>query len=59
MSRLRIAGFVDGITFNKVSGEPNSVTPEMVNALKETSLLTLLSNYDLKGIYNADDFGLF
>ena len=31
----------------------------MVNACKETSLPTLLSNYDLKDIYNADKFGLF
>ena len=31
----------------------------MVNAWKETSLPTLLSNYELKGIYNADEFGLF
>ena len=31
----------------------------MVNAWKETSLLTLLSNYELKEIYNADEFGLF
>ena len=31
----------------------------MVNALKETSLSTLLSNYELKDIYNADEFGLF
>ena len=31
----------------------------MVNASKETSLPTLLSNYDLKDIYNADEFGLF
>ena len=31
----------------------------MVNAWKETSLATLLSNYELKDIYNADEFGLF
>ena len=31
----------------------------MVNAWKETSLSTLLSNYELKDIYNADEFGLF
>ena len=31
----------------------------MVNAWKETSLPTLLSNYELKDIYNADEFGLF
>ena len=31
----------------------------MVNAWSETSLPTLLSNYDLEDIYNADEFGIF
>ena len=31
----------------------------MVNALSETSLTILFSNYDLKDFYNADEFGLF
>ena len=31
----------------------------MVNTWSETSLPTLLYNYDLKDIYNADEFGLF
>ena len=31
----------------------------MVNAWSETSLPTLLLNYDLKDIYNADEFRLF
>ena len=31
----------------------------MVNAWKETSLPTILTHYDLKDIYNADEFGLF
>ena len=31
----------------------------MVNAWSETSLTTLLSNNDLKDIYNTDEFGLF
>ena len=47
------------ISFKTVSGESKSVTPEMVNAWSETSLSTLLSNYDLKDIYNVDAFGLF
>ena len=42
-----------------ISGESNSVTPEMVNMWSETSLPTLLYSYDLKDIYNADEFGLF
>ena len=49
----------NNISFKAVSGESKSVTPEMVNAWSETSLPTLLSNYDLKDIYNADEFGLF
>ena len=49
----------NNISFKTVSGESKSVTPEMVNAWSETSLPTLLSNYDLKDIYNADEFGLF
>ena len=47
------------ISFKKISGEGASCTPEMVSPWKETSLPTLLSNYDLKDIYNADEFGLF
>ena len=35
------------------------ITLEMVNAWSETSLPTLLSNYDLKDIYKADEYGLF
>ena len=31
----------------------------MVAAWNETTLPTLLSNYSLKNIYNADEFGLF
>ena len=42
-----------------VSGESKAVTPEMVAGWNETTLLTLLSNYDLENIYNADEFGLF
>ena len=39
------------ITFKNIFGESNPVTTEMVHACKETSLPTLLSNYDLKNIY--------
>jgi len=42
-----------------VSGESKSVTPEMFASWNETTLPTLLSNYGLKDIYNADEFGLF
>ena len=49
----------NNISFKTVSRESKSVTPKMVNAWSETSLPTLLSNYDLKDIYNADEFRLF
>ena len=47
------------ISFKEVSGESKSVNREMTAAWKETSLSTILSRYELKDIYNADDFGLF
>ena len=47
------------ISFKKINDEGASCTPEMVSSWKETSLPTVLSNYDLKDIYNADEFGLF
>ena len=47
------------IKIKKNSGESNSKRAKMVNAWKKTSLPTLLSNYDLKDVYNADQFGLF
>ena len=46
------------ISFKEVSGESKSVTPEITAAWKETSLPTILSRYELKDIYNADEFGL-
>ena len=48
------------ISFEAVSGESKSVTPKMVQAWLETSLPTVSSsNYDLKDIYNADEFRIF
>ena len=49
----------DNILLKTVSEESKSVTSEMLNAWSETSLQTLLSNYHLKEIYNADEFGHF
>ena len=46
----------NNVTFKRISGELNFVTPEMVNVWSETSLPALLYNYDLKDIYNADEF---
>ena len=42
-----------------VSGEVNFASSEMTAPWKETALLTLLSRYELKDIYNADEFGVF
>ena len=47
------------ISFKEVSGESKLVTPEITAAWKETSLHTILSRYELKDSYNADEFGLF
>ena len=47
------------ISLKEVSGESKSVTREMTAAWNETSLPTILSRYELKDIYNTDDFGLF
>ena len=40
-----------------ISGESASVTTEMTAPLNETTLPTLLSNYKLEDIFNADEFG--
>ena len=50
---------VNHITFKTVSGKSKSVTSEMFDGWWETSLPTLSSNYEVKDIYNADEFGLF
>ena len=47
------------VTFREVSGEEKSCTPEMIASWKETHLPTILSRYELKDIFNADEFGLF
>ena len=51
--------FRHNLTFKTVVGESNSVQPEMVASWFETTLPTLLSNYQLEDIFNADEFGLF
>ena len=44
-------------TFKTTWRESESVTPELVDGWWETSLPILLENYELKDIYNADEFG--
>ena len=47
------------ISFKKVSGEGNAYTSDMNAIWTETTLATILANYKLHQIYNADEFGLF
>lgn len=47
------------IVFKTVSGEAQSCTKEMTASWEESTLPTILSNYELRDIYNADEFGLF
>ena len=47
------------ISLKVIGGESKSVTKQMVALWNETTLATLLSKYDSKDIFNADEFGLF
>ena len=42
-----------------IGSESKSVTKEMTSSWSETTLPTILSNYKLENIFNADEFGLF
>ena len=48
-----------GVPFKTVADESKSITEEVNEPWKETTLLTILSRYTLKGTFNADEFGLF
>ena len=48
-----------GIVFKTVSGEAKSCTADMTASWEETTLPTILTNYQLRDIFNADEFGLF
>ena len=48
-----------GVTFKTVSGEAKSCTADMTASWEQTTLPTILTNYKLRDIYNADEFGLF
>ena len=48
-----------GVAFKAIAGEAQSCTLEMTASWKESTLPTLLSNYALRDILNADEFGLF
>ena len=47
------------IVFKTVSGEAKSCTADMTASWEETILPTILTNYQLRDIFNADEFGLF
>ena len=47
------------VSFKKISGEGNACTDEMTAPWAETTLPTILSEYELNQIYNADEFSLF
>ena len=51
--------FGHGITFKLVSGESEKVNKEMIAPWEETTLPAILARYQLKDIFNADEFGLF
>ena len=51
--------FRNNVSFKTVSRESKAVMPEMVTGWNETTLSTLISNYSLENIYNANKFGLF
>ena len=51
--------FRHAITFKDVSGESEKVAKDMTAPWEETTLPTILARYQLKDIFNADEFGLF
>ena len=51
--------FRNGASLKTMPGESSHVTPDMTASWNDTSLPTLLSNYSLENICNADEFGLF
>ena len=50
--------FRHGITSKEISGESEKVTKEMAAPWEETTLPTLLARYQLKNVFNGDEFGL-
>ena len=48
-----------GIVFKTVSGEAKLCTADMTASWEETTLPTILTHYQLRNIFNADEFALF
>ena len=48
-----------GIVIKTASGEAKCCTEDIIASWKETTLPAILTNYQLRDIFNADEFGLF
>ena len=46
------------VTLQGVSGEENAATPEIIASWNNNYLPTILTKYELKNIYNANECGL-
>ena len=57
--KVRFLFFRNGISFKNISGEMSAVTEELTAPWNETKIPTLISNYKLQNVFNADEFGLF
>ena len=51
--------FRHDITFKEISGKSEKVTKEMTAPWEERILPKILARYQLKDIFNADEFGVF
>ena len=53
------SSFLDMALLSRRSLGSQKVTKEMTAPWEETTLPTILARYELKDIFNADEFGLF
>ena len=51
--------FRHNVSLKIIGGNSKSVTKEMTSSWSETTLPTIVSNYKLEDIFNADEFSLF
>ena len=56
---MNLLFFKHKIFLKVIGGECKSATDEITSFWNETTLPTILSNYKLQAIFNADQFGLF
>lgn len=47
------------IVFKTVSGEAKSCTADLTASWEETTLPTILTNYQMRYIFSGDEFGFF